>query len=107
MQREIRLNLASGEEVTVSLPDPGDFISWHVLSMGYSGNTEFWNLLAQLMAAAGRPVFAFNESLRKLGHHFGELAPDARLRLLSQRGYGLGILFDADCALQDPAIADT
>lgn len=104
MDQELELRLVSGGEVKITLPSPGEFASFYVLSLEYSGSMQFWHLLERLMAAVGYPLLAFSQGLRQHGRNFEDLVPNDRYRLLSQRGYGLGVLFDPEPALHNPAV---
>jgi len=101
MNQALELELRQGGVTSLTLPDPGQISSFYVMSMEYSGNIQFWQLLADLMAAAGQTVFRFHDSLRQKGLHLGDLTPVARERLLRLEGYGLGIFFDVEPTLND------
>jgi hypothetical protein len=104
MEVEIELELSSGGNVKLTFPEPGDFPSFYVLSMEYSGYPQFWELLAKLMAAAGRPVCAVHQGLRQQELSPASVTQSSMQRLLQRRGYGFGVLFDCDPALADPVI---
>jgi hypothetical protein len=107
MDSVFELLLVSGSHTRLTLPEAGEFASFYVVSMEYSGNVQFWELLTRLMAAAGRPVCAFNEWLREQGLKEGDLTKSALRSLLHRRGYGFGILFDINPVLQEAAAAES
>jgi hypothetical protein len=97
----MQLELESGGHAIVDLPAPGDFSSFYVFSMEYSGNVRFWQVLSELMSAAGRPLFALHEALRSQSVHLGKLARSAIEEVLAARGLGLGIFFAVDPVLEE------
>ncbi|MGP0076809.1 MAG: hypothetical protein ACLPWF_33260 [Bryobacteraceae bacterium] len=89
---DIELELVSGTPIKLTLPEAGDFESFYVFSMEYSGNIQFWKLLLRLMAAAGRPVYDIHEALREQGLEVGQVKPSALRQLLNLHGYGFGTI---------------
>jgi hypothetical protein len=82
------LGLGPGAKNEKRLPEPGDFDSFYVFSMDCSGQESFWQLLARLMAEAGRPVVSVHETASECPPE-----PDQWLR---RRGYGFGVLLDLE-----------
>lgn len=103
MDQEIEMDLASGGRVKLTLPQPGDFASFYVFSMAFSGIGQFWQLLDRLMAAVGRPLCDFQALRRRAsnGNATDRLANSAEKQLLLRRGYGFGVFFDVPKGLQD------
>ncbi|MGP0076807.1 MAG: hypothetical protein ACLPWF_33250 [Bryobacteraceae bacterium] len=103
---DIELELVSGSPAKLTLPEAGDFDSFYVFSMEYSGNVQFWKLLERLMAAAGRPLYNIHKALHEQGLNASQLRPSSRQQLLSLRGYGFGILFDVDPKSRDMSVSE-
>ncbi len=101
MDVDVELELESGGCVRLTLPEPGDFASFYVLSLEFSGGELFWDVLERLLAAAGRPVCHFQERLRQQGVTPQQISKPALRRLLDRPGYGFGILRGADPALKE------
>jgi hypothetical protein len=101
VDQEFQLELVSGGSTKLTLPAPGEFASFYVFAVEYAGSDGFWQLLARLMAAAGRPVCALQEGLRQRGVTLGDATRSAVRRFLEQPGYGFGIFFNVDAALKD------
>jgi hypothetical protein len=101
MSQELELELEAGGSARITLPEPGQFPSFYVLSLEFSGSAQFWNLLDRLMSAAGYPVCDFFTTLGKRGLSPREVQRAALRRLMDRPGYGFGTLFGVDPALKD------
>ena len=75
-----------------ALPEPGDFDSFYAYATELSGGTQFWGLVTQLAAAAGRPVCSLQEIIPPAE----QSAPLVPPGLLGRRGYGFGLVSDLD-----------
>jgi hypothetical protein len=103
MNQEIELELVSGMSARLTLPEPGEFPSFYVFSMEYSGSFRFWRLLERLMTAAGRPLCNL-ETLRcqaEKGNGSRKFTDSAQQKLLVRPGYGFGIFYDVSVPLRD------
>ena len=67
MAEELELELLSGGRAKLTMAAPGEFASFYVFSMKFSGSPQFWELLSRLMAAAGRPLCGLHEALQQQG----------------------------------------
>ena len=102
MGPQIGLEQESGGVVQLMLPEPGDFPSFYVFSMEFSGSVQFWQLLEGLMGAVGRPVCNFQTLRRQtLDSNPGKLTSSAQQKLLLRPGYGFGMFFDVLAPLRD------
>jgi hypothetical protein len=99
MSKPIRSGRVPGH-AKLTLSDPGEFANFYVFSTEHCGSKQFWKLLERLMAAAGRPILAL-ETLRQQGLNRRDVTRSAMRRVLRRQGYGFGIFFDVDPAIED------
>ena len=66
--------------------------------MEHSGHAQFWQLMTQLLQAAGHSPCSVHDALRSQGADLAEVTRASLRELLCREGYGFGVLFDADPA---------
>src|SRR5579863_9488967 len=105
MSLSVLLELVSGGHMPIEMEEPDAFPSSYFISMEHSGNSEFWQVVVKILAAANRSVCKFGSTLRSLGLTRRDITNSAMRNLLQTNGYAFGILREVDSALIDLDLA--
>jgi hypothetical protein len=93
--QEVFLELTAGGSGKLLLAPPAASASFYVFSMEHSGIPQFWQLLARLMEAVGRPLCTLHGRLPS-GVYWHQVARPAMRDLLCRDGYGFGIFYSPE-----------